>query len=183
MSCISRLQKKRRRRKPPPPSLATGSAERTFLMVKSFLLLLIAAFLLAGCGGEPAEPAFAPETPVEATVQKEEKPEDNSDAGVEPEPEPEIDPKQLAVSTLLESMTLEEKIGQLFFARCPQSGVEEKIQEFHLGGVLLFTRDFKSYPASPIHMATAGVAIGVRKAVRLPALTSRISPMGLAPRA
>ena len=145
MSCISRLQKKRRRRKPPPPSLATGLAERTFLMVKSFLLLVMAAFLLAGCGGEVAEPAFAPETPVEATVQNEEKPEDNSDAGVEPEPEPEIDPKQLAVSTLLESMTLEEKIGQLFFARCPQSGVEEKIQEFHLGGVLLFTRDFKDF--------------------------------------
>ena len=28
-------------------------------MVKSFLLLVMAAFLLAGCGGEVAEPAFA----------------------------------------------------------------------------------------------------------------------------
>lgn len=34
-----------------------------------------------------------------------------------------------------------------------------------------------------MHMATAGVAIGVRNAVRLPACTSIINPMGLAPNA
>ena len=43
----------------------------------------------------------------------------------------------------LRGMTVEEKVGQLFFAFCPESGAEEKIARYHLGGVLLFTRDYQ----------------------------------------
>ena len=61
-----------------------------------------------------------------------------------PEPEPdEPDPRQVAVETLLSSMSLEEKVGQMFFARCPDLAAAEKISQFHLGGYLLFTKDFK----------------------------------------
>ena len=40
-------------------------------------------------------------------------------------------------------MTLEEKVGQLFFAFCPASGATDKIARYPLGGVLLFTRDYQ----------------------------------------
>ena len=40
-------------------------------------------------------------------------------------------------------MTLEEKVGQLFFVRCPTENAVEDISTYHLGGYLLFSRDFK----------------------------------------
>ena len=42
---------------------------------------------------------------------------------------------------LLDSMTLEEKVGQLFFVRCPETNAVEDISTYHLGGYLLFGRD------------------------------------------
>lgn len=60
-----------------------------------------------------------------------------------PDPEPEPDPRQEAVEALLSGMSLEEKVGQMFFVRCPDVGAAEKISQYHLGGCLLFTRDFK----------------------------------------
>ena len=44
---------------------------------------------------------------------------------------------------LLDSMTLEEKVGQLFFVRCPETNAVEDISTYHLGGYLLFGRDYK----------------------------------------
>ncbi len=44
--------------------------------------------------------------------------------------------------TLLETMTLEEKIGQMFLARYPESGVLEEIKTQNPGGYILFSRDF-----------------------------------------
>ena len=44
---------------------------------------------------------------------------------------------------LVDGMTLEEKVGQLFFVRCLFNGMEDKIAEYRLGGVLLFTQDYK----------------------------------------
>lgn len=43
---------------------------------------------------------------------------------------------------LLSSMTLEEKVGQLFLARCPEINALEDIQKYHLGGYILFSKDF-----------------------------------------
>ena len=40
-------------------------------------------------------------------------------------------------------MTLEEKVGQLFFLRCPTQNAAETVEKYHLGGILLFTRDYK----------------------------------------
>ncbi len=69
---------------------------------------------------------------------------------VETPPEPPAPPapteEELAADreeNLLASMTLEEKVGQLFFARCPETNVLEDITAWHLGGCLLFGRDFK----------------------------------------
>jgi beta-N-acetylhexosaminidase len=47
------------------------------------------------------------------------------------------------VDELLASLTLEGKIGQLFFVRCPAENAVEDIGTYHLGGYILFGRDFK----------------------------------------
>lgn len=64
----------------------------------------------------------------------------------EPESPPEPTPEELAaqqVEDLLGSLTLEEKIGQLFFVRCPGENALEDIGTYHLGGYVLFGRDFQ----------------------------------------
>ena len=45
---------------------------------------------------------------------------------------------------MLEQMTTEEKVGQLFLARVPESNAVADIQQYHLGGYLLFGRDVES---------------------------------------
>ena len=40
-------------------------------------------------------------------------------------------------------MTDAEKVGQLFFVRCPARDAASKIAAYHLGGVLLFTQDYR----------------------------------------
>ena len=47
------------------------------------------------------------------------------------------------IDGILAGMTLEEKVGQLFFLRCPAENAAEVVAQYHLGGILLFTRDFK----------------------------------------
>lgn len=56
------------------------------------------------------------------------------------------EPSQAAEKTpqsILEAMTLEEKVGQLFFARVPDTNQVEDIKKYHLGGYLLFGRDME----------------------------------------
>ena len=96
--------------------------------------LLAALCLLAGCAGEkePDAPVIAPEPPV-----------------VEPMPQTPAEPSEAerAEARLRErvtDMTMEEKVGQLFFVRCPERGAEGDIETYHLGGLLLFGRDYKS---------------------------------------
>lgn len=43
----------------------------------------------------------------------------------------------------IDSMTLEEKVGQLFFARCDETTAVDDITNYHLGGFILFANNFK----------------------------------------
>ena len=64
------------------------------------------------------------------------------------EPEPEPEPKELfseyynQADQLMQTMTLEEKVGQMFLARYPEKGVLEEIETQKPGGYILFSRDF-----------------------------------------
>ena len=102
-------------------------------MRRRVLAVLLAALVLTGCGGKqndaPDEPAFAPEqlpVTVEPDPGLEEQGEKGYYFGDEPVQEPEGDPREEAVEKLMESMSLEEKVGQMFFVRCPELRAEEK---------------------------------------------------------
>lgn len=59
------------------------------------------------------------------------------------EPEPVVVKKTSDEKALekLSGMTLDEKIGQLLFARVPEANIIEDLNEYHLGGYILFGRD------------------------------------------
>ena len=73
------------------------------------------------------------------------------------------------VTELLNGMTLEEKVGQLFFVRCPDVDAAETVSRYHLGGLILFGRDFADKTADEIRSdissyqsaAKLGLLIGV----------------------
>ena len=106
-------------------------------MKRLFALLLAAMLLLSliGCGD-----AGTPEPPI-------------PDEPVLDEPSPDELAEQQRLAELarraqeledrLASMTLAEKVGQLFFLRCPSSDAEAAVAQYHLGGILLFTQDYK----------------------------------------
>ena len=55
----------------------------------------------------------------------------------------ETDDKNKVIADRLATMTLEEKVGQLFWARVPYSQQIEDIKSYHLAGYLLFGKDFE----------------------------------------
>ena len=97
------------------------------------LVLLCLALLLAGCAGPKEEPAAsetAPETGVETVLPETVLPETEATEPVDP------------VREILETMTLEEKVGQLFLARCRKETALDDVRNYQLGGLVLFGRDF-----------------------------------------
>ena len=67
---------------------------------------------------------------------------------------------------LLASMTQEEKVGQLFIARFPEENAPEIAARYHLGGYILFARDFAHETPEGI----AGKLRRVQDAQKLPML-------------
>lgn len=51
-------------------------------------------------------------------------------------------PKKSLAETILDKMTLEEKVGQMFIVRHPLENAKENISKYNLGGYLFFSRDF-----------------------------------------
>ncbi|MDB0075776.1 glycoside hydrolase family 3 protein [Streptococcus gwangjuense] len=56
----------------------------------------------------------------------------------------------------LDTMTLEEKVGQLFWARVPSNHQIEDLQSYHLSGYILFGRDFEGRSLEDIKALTKG---------------------------
>ena len=62
----------------------------------------------------------------------------------EPEKEPTLEEKlNMKAEEYLEQMTLDEKIGQLFLVRFPNSDASKIVTEKYIGGYLFFEKDFK----------------------------------------
>ena len=99
--------------------------------MKRILISLLAAALLlslAGCGGKPEEGPAPP-------------PEEEEELVVEPTEE---ELRAARVQELLGGMSVEEKVGQLFFLRCPEGpDAVSIVEQYQVGGVLLFSKDYK----------------------------------------
>lgn len=116
-------------------------------------LLCVVIFLIAiGVKGESAESAGSSEnTELEETelenIESEnielENTEPEGTASGEMEPQPEDTKKGLAAE-ILKEMSLEEKVGQMFIARCPDEQAAEKISQYYVGGYILFASDFEN---------------------------------------
>lgn len=97
--------------------------------MKKLISLFLFTLLLTGCGvqaGEPTLPAVAPPLPQTS---------EPASAPIEPSTEA---PRRA------EDLALEERVGQLFLARCPEENAPEDLQAYHLAGYLFFGRDFEN---------------------------------------
>lgn len=95
------------------------------------LFLILAALLLTGCAAASVQPTTVP------------LPEETAAASVAATvPAPTEEAPDL-ITMLMAGLTVEEKVGQLFLARCPETGAEEALREYHLGGFVLFGRDLE----------------------------------------
>ena len=94
-------------------------------------LFLLLCCLLSGCGSEESPSLSTVSVPAaiaEATLPAE-----------TPPPTEAPDP----IRELISSMSLQERVGQLFLARCEDSAALADIDAYHLGGFVLFGPDFQ----------------------------------------
>ena len=146
-------------------------------------LIVFLCVLLTGCAPTPgtgSQSTGSQSTPQDSSVQSSDSSSQGSssgtpDASQDPEDPPsQTDPGTHSSSTenqdqiieeLLSAMTVEEKVGQMFFVRCPDVGAAEAVSEYKLGGYILFGRDFKNKTAEQVrndissYQSAAGVPL------------------------
>ena len=100
-----------------------------------YLCLLLAALLLVGCaaGAAPEQVPAAVEETAPAT----------EDAAPETEEAAQAAAPVHPLRFFLNKLSVEERVGQLFLARCPEENAVEDISQYHLSGYILFGRDFE----------------------------------------
>jgi len=102
-----------------------------------FLPIFLSFLLLIGCAARPAEtlPETVPETvPTTTAPETTEAP---TAATVPTEPKDAID-------RMIDGLSLEQRVGQLFLARCNKDTVLSDLAQYHLGGLVLFGEDFEN---------------------------------------
>lgn len=65
-------------------------------------------------------------------------------------------PPKSKLETYVDSMSLEQMVGQMFFARCPGGGAAAQISSYHPGGYILFARDFANQTPASVKSTIAG---------------------------
>ena len=109
--------------------------------MKFLSLLLVILILLTGCSVEtlPLDDTTVTDLSNESTNSNPTETETNPPETTAPPTT--VPPSPLEVQ--LNQMTIEEKVGQLFLARCPDIGAAADVAAYHLGGYILFGKDFK----------------------------------------
>lgn len=79
---------------------------------------------------------------------------DTAAAQTAPEPTPEP-PQPDPAEVYADSLTLEQQVAQLFFARCPDVNAVELAAQYDIGGYILFGRDFENQTAESLRETIA----------------------------
>lgn len=100
---------------------------RKLKITSSALLTLCMVFVMTACAensSQSEKSQLAEQTTVQPTTMSAE----------------EINDRKL--DKFISDMTLEEKVGQMFFVRCPDEDAVQQVSEYNIGGYILFGRDF-----------------------------------------
>ena len=99
----------------------------TIKITSSALVALCMVFLMSACANsnsQPEQSQTTEQTTVQPTTMSEE----------------EINDQKL--DKFIANMTLEEKVGQMFYVRCPDEDAVKQVSEYNIGGYIMFGRDF-----------------------------------------
>lgn len=121
-------------------------------IILSFLLAAAMLLSLAACGEESLSSSETQRQNSESAVQAmatQAAAETDTDTDAEP-----AEPNSEYITSLLSTMSLEEKIGQMFFVSCPGDAAEEFINSYHPGGFLMFAKDFEGKTADEVKSVT-----------------------------
>ena len=102
---------------------------------------------LTGCAASPIETS-EPTLPTPMTEAPQPDPTETTVPATTTPPDP--------IQELLDSMTIEERVGQLFLARCNAESALTDIQAYHLGGFVLFGEDFEGQTPSSLRQTLSG---------------------------
>lgn len=97
-----------------------------------FLSVILCLLLLTGCS--PADPEVTEPAVTETSI-----PEQTAPATTVPVETVPPDP----IREIINGMSLEERVGQLFLARCDDATAVNDAAQYHLGGFVLFGADFR----------------------------------------
>ncbi|WP_376716837.1 glycoside hydrolase family 3 protein [Enterococcus devriesei] len=108
--------------------------------------MLSAIVALAACGGSDTQNSTGSDAKETTETSSKKEQTNNTD---------EKSSVETKVDKLMEKMTLEEKVGQLFLARVPEQNQIADIENYHLGGYLLFDRDMEGKGQSELKQTIA----------------------------
>jgi beta-N-acetylhexosaminidase len=138
---------------------------------KYILALIFMLFMLTACSvtrspgleTDPAKTTASPDSIIKTEPETEPQTEPVTEPQTEPVTEPQTepvtdapDPAELYISQKIASMTLDEKVGQLFLVRCPETGVSETVSEYKFGGYVYFAVNFDKRSRDDVSNEIAG---------------------------
>lgn len=116
---------------------------------RTILILLCCVLVFAGCDAGNMRPSSSPTT-VSVSADRTQEP------AFTLSPTQEAVAEQDRAAEIMRGMTLEQKIGQMFFARCPDENAAAIVEQYHPGGYILFDRDFENKTADEVKESIAG---------------------------
>ena len=126
--------------------------------MKRYIALFLAVFALWGCAADVPETGIVTTAPptTEPSSMATELLTEETVYTTQPTQEPIVpviagfDPLQI-----MDTMTLEEKVGQIFLARCPGANAVSQLQKYHLGGYVLFNPDTRGQTKDSLQQTIA----------------------------
>lgn len=130
--------------------------KKIFFFISIILVFCLGVFFTTKGTGIERENIEKSEETETAAVQNEQKEEEVEEEKETNGLEDEVVDEDVFLQEMLRQMTIEQKVGQLFFVRVPETNAIADITTYHLGGYLLFQRDFDGEtPASFIEKINA----------------------------